>query len=163
MDEKLRTVGELYDVMVDQFNEARSFFVEVAIAILALLDVIFWLRGEVEQLSTGRRALARGSPVSASARCRFATFCGFLFTERVSFVSRVTGRSLFHVAAVLPSDIREQAVARNRIRLLLRYVFGRGIFIAVFDQKPRRPAGVTAISPRPDQNPRALSTFPHKV
>ena len=44
VDEKLRTVGELYDVMVDQFNEARSFFVEVAIAILALLDVIFWLR-----------------------------------------------------------------------------------------------------------------------
>ena len=44
VDEKLRTVGELYDVMVDQFNEARSFFVEVAIAILALLDVIFLFR-----------------------------------------------------------------------------------------------------------------------
>jgi hypothetical protein len=44
VDEKLRTVGELYDVMVDQFNEARSFLLEVAIAILALLDVIFWIR-----------------------------------------------------------------------------------------------------------------------
>jgi hypothetical protein len=44
VDEKLRTVGELYDVMVDQFNEARSFIVEFAIAILALLDVIFLLR-----------------------------------------------------------------------------------------------------------------------
>jgi hypothetical protein len=44
VDEKLRNVGELYDVMVDQFNEARSFLLEVAIAILALLDVIFWIR-----------------------------------------------------------------------------------------------------------------------
>jgi len=44
VDEKLRTVGELYDVMVDQFNEARSFIVEFAIAILALLDVILLLR-----------------------------------------------------------------------------------------------------------------------
>jgi hypothetical protein len=44
VDEKLRTVGELYDVMVDQFNEARSFIVEFAIAILCLLDVIFLLR-----------------------------------------------------------------------------------------------------------------------
>jgi hypothetical protein len=44
VDEKLRTVSELYDVMVDQFNEARSFVVEFAIAILCLLDVIFLLR-----------------------------------------------------------------------------------------------------------------------
>ncbi len=47
VDEKLRTVGELYDVMVDQFNEARSFIVEFAIAILALLDVLFLLPTEV--------------------------------------------------------------------------------------------------------------------
>jgi hypothetical protein len=44
VEEKLHTVGELYDFMVDQFNEARSFLVEVAIAILALLDVILLLR-----------------------------------------------------------------------------------------------------------------------
>lgn len=44
VDEKLNTVNELYDVMVDQFNEARSFVVEFAIAILCLLDVIFLLR-----------------------------------------------------------------------------------------------------------------------
>jgi hypothetical protein len=46
VDEKLRTVGELYDFMVDEFNEARSFVLEVAVAILALLDVIFLLRGK---------------------------------------------------------------------------------------------------------------------
>jgi uncharacterized Rmd1/YagE family protein len=44
VDEKLNTVNELYDVMVDQFNEARSFVVEFAIAILCLLDAIFLLR-----------------------------------------------------------------------------------------------------------------------
>jgi hypothetical protein len=32
--------------MVDEFNEARSFVLEVAITILALLDVIFLLRGK---------------------------------------------------------------------------------------------------------------------
>ena len=46
IDEKLRTVGELYDFMIDEFNEARSFVLEVAVAILALLDVIFLLRGK---------------------------------------------------------------------------------------------------------------------
>jgi hypothetical protein len=45
VDEKLRTVGELYDFMTDQFNEARSFLVELGIAILALLDVILLLKG----------------------------------------------------------------------------------------------------------------------
>lgn len=44
VDEKLRTVGELYDVMIEQFNEARNFVVEFAIAILCLLDVLFLLR-----------------------------------------------------------------------------------------------------------------------
>jgi uncharacterized Rmd1/YagE family protein len=46
VDEKLRAVGELYDFMVDQFNEARSFVLEFAITVLALLDVIFLLRGK---------------------------------------------------------------------------------------------------------------------
>jgi hypothetical protein len=45
VDEKLRAVGEMYDFMVDQFNDARSFVIEVGIAILALLDVILLFRG----------------------------------------------------------------------------------------------------------------------
>lgn len=40
VDEKLRTMEELYDFMVDRFNEARSFIVELSIAILAFVDVI---------------------------------------------------------------------------------------------------------------------------
>jgi hypothetical protein len=45
VDEKLRTAGELYEFMVDEFNEARSFVLEFAITILALLDVIYLIRG----------------------------------------------------------------------------------------------------------------------
>jgi len=45
VDEKLHTFGELYDFMVDQFNETRSFVLEVLVAILAVLDVIFLFRG----------------------------------------------------------------------------------------------------------------------
>jgi hypothetical protein len=46
VDDKLRTVGELYGFMVDQFNEARTFVLEIIAAILALLDVLFLLRGK---------------------------------------------------------------------------------------------------------------------
>jgi hypothetical protein len=46
VEEKLRTAGELYDFMVDQFNEARSFVLEVGIGILALIDIILLLRGK---------------------------------------------------------------------------------------------------------------------
>jgi hypothetical protein len=45
VDEKLETAGQLYEFMVDQFNEARSFIIELGIAILAALDVILLLRG----------------------------------------------------------------------------------------------------------------------
>jgi hypothetical protein len=45
VEQKLRTAGDLYDFMVDQFNETRSFFLEVVVAILAVLDVVFLLKG----------------------------------------------------------------------------------------------------------------------
>lgn len=45
VEEKLRTAGELYDFMMDQFNEARTFLLEAAIALLCLLDVLLLLRG----------------------------------------------------------------------------------------------------------------------
>ena len=43
--EKLNTIGELYDFMIDQFNEARSFVIEAIIAVLALMDIILLFRG----------------------------------------------------------------------------------------------------------------------
>ena len=45
VEEKLQTFGELYDSMMDQFNETRSFVLEVLVTILAVLDVIFLFRG----------------------------------------------------------------------------------------------------------------------
>ncbi|HWF13826.1 MAG TPA: hypothetical protein VG272_08835 [Candidatus Acidoferrales bacterium] len=44
VDQKLDTFGELYDSMVDRFNETRSFVLELLVAILAVLDVIFLFR-----------------------------------------------------------------------------------------------------------------------
>ena len=44
VDEKLATFGELYDSMVDRFNETRSFVIELLIAILAAIDVILLFR-----------------------------------------------------------------------------------------------------------------------
>ncbi len=45
VEQQLDTFGELYDSMVDRFNETRSFVLEVLVAILAVLDVIFLFRG----------------------------------------------------------------------------------------------------------------------
>ncbi len=45
VDEKLRTAGELYDFMMDQFTEARSFVLEFAIVILFVLDIVLLVSG----------------------------------------------------------------------------------------------------------------------
>ena len=43
---KLRDLlGDLYDSMVDRFNETRSFVLELLVTILAVFDVIFLFRG----------------------------------------------------------------------------------------------------------------------
>ena len=44
VDEKLKTAGELYDFMMDEFVQARSFVLELGIAILILLEFIFLFR-----------------------------------------------------------------------------------------------------------------------
>jgi len=44
VEEKVQAVGELYDFMVEQFNELRSFVLEVIVGILALIDVIYLFR-----------------------------------------------------------------------------------------------------------------------
>lgn len=46
VDDKLETAGQLYEFMADQFNEARSFIIELGVAILVLIDVILLLRGK---------------------------------------------------------------------------------------------------------------------
>ncbi len=45
VEQKLHTFGELYDSMAGRYTETRSFVLEVLVAILAVLDVIFLFRG----------------------------------------------------------------------------------------------------------------------
>jgi hypothetical protein len=45
VDEKLSTAGELYEFMVEQFDETRAFALDVIVGLLALIDVIFLFRG----------------------------------------------------------------------------------------------------------------------
>jgi hypothetical protein len=42
--EKLKTAGELYEFMVNQFNEFRTFVLELIVAVLVGLDLIVLLR-----------------------------------------------------------------------------------------------------------------------
>jgi hypothetical protein len=46
VEKKLETARELYEFMVNQFNETRLFVLEVAITLLCLLDVLLLLRGK---------------------------------------------------------------------------------------------------------------------
>ena len=43
--EKLRTAEDLYQYMVDQFNQSRGFFLEVTVVLILLLELYFALRG----------------------------------------------------------------------------------------------------------------------
>ena len=84
VDEKLRTVGELYDVMIDQFNEARSFVVEFAIAILALLDVFIVIQNEIAHASSGPGRLAFFGLAGISRSLFCLGFFGLFFGYRIS-------------------------------------------------------------------------------
>ena len=46
VDEKLRTAGELYQFMVDQFEHARSFILELSIVIILIIDLIFLFKAK---------------------------------------------------------------------------------------------------------------------
>jgi hypothetical protein len=46
VDQKLRTAGELYRFMVDQFNQSRSFILELAVVIILVIDLVFLFRGK---------------------------------------------------------------------------------------------------------------------
>jgi len=46
VEQKLRTAGELYRFMVDQFNQTRSFVLEVAIVVILIIEFVFLFRGK---------------------------------------------------------------------------------------------------------------------
>jgi hypothetical protein len=45
VDQKLRTAGELYRFMVDQFNQSRSFVLELTVVIILIIEIVFLFRG----------------------------------------------------------------------------------------------------------------------
>jgi hypothetical protein len=46
VDDKLRTAGELYQFMVEQFHQARGFFLELMVVIILLIEIVFLFRGK---------------------------------------------------------------------------------------------------------------------
>jgi hypothetical protein len=45
VDQKLRTAGDLYDFMVNEFREARGFILEVLVVIILIIELVPILRG----------------------------------------------------------------------------------------------------------------------
>ena len=45
VEDKLRTAGDLYEFMVDQFQQSRAFVLELMIVIILIIDLIFLFRG----------------------------------------------------------------------------------------------------------------------
>ena len=46
VDQKLQTAGELYELMVDRFDQGRGFFLEVVVVIILLIEIVFLFRGK---------------------------------------------------------------------------------------------------------------------
>ncbi len=46
VNEKLQTAGELYEFMVDRFDQGRAFFLEVVVVIILLIEIVFLFRGK---------------------------------------------------------------------------------------------------------------------
>jgi uncharacterized Rmd1/YagE family protein len=46
VETKLRTVGELYRFMVDQFNQTRSFVLELLVVIILVIELFYLFRGK---------------------------------------------------------------------------------------------------------------------
>jgi uncharacterized Rmd1/YagE family protein len=44
--QKLKTAEDLYDYMVDQFNQSRAFFLEVAVVLILLIELYYAFRGK---------------------------------------------------------------------------------------------------------------------
>ena len=46
VDKKLRTAGELYHFMVDQFQHARTFLLELTVVIILLIELYYLIQGK---------------------------------------------------------------------------------------------------------------------
>ena len=45
VDHKLRTVGELYELMVDRFEHSRAFILELLVVIILVIEIVYLFRG----------------------------------------------------------------------------------------------------------------------
>jgi hypothetical protein len=46
VEDKLRTAGELYQFMVNQFHQARGFVLEVMVVVILMIEIVFLFRGK---------------------------------------------------------------------------------------------------------------------
>ena len=46
VEDKLRTADELYDFMIEQFHQARGFFLESVVVIILIIELVFLFRGK---------------------------------------------------------------------------------------------------------------------
>ncbi|HUQ93629.1 MAG TPA: hypothetical protein VM120_18250, partial [Bryobacteraceae bacterium] len=46
VDEKLRTGGELYRFLMDEFHQARAFVLELMIVVILIIDLVYLFRGK---------------------------------------------------------------------------------------------------------------------
>jgi hypothetical protein len=46
VEQKLQTAGALYEFMVDQFHQARAFFLELLVVIILVIEIVFLFRGK---------------------------------------------------------------------------------------------------------------------
>jgi hypothetical protein len=45
VERKLKTAGDLYNYMVEQFNQSRAFFLEVTVVLILLIELLYFFRG----------------------------------------------------------------------------------------------------------------------
>ena len=45
--EKLTTARDLYDSLVNEYHQARAFFLEVMVVLILLVEIVFYFRGKV--------------------------------------------------------------------------------------------------------------------
>jgi uncharacterized Rmd1/YagE family protein len=44
--DKLNTARDLYDAMVNEFHQARAFFLELMVVLILVIEIVFLFRGE---------------------------------------------------------------------------------------------------------------------
>jgi hypothetical protein len=46
VQEKMKTAGDLYDFMIEQFNQSRGFLLESIVVVILMIELVFLFRGK---------------------------------------------------------------------------------------------------------------------